>query len=50
MSNIIYPGSDIKPEACAKVISWQHDKQLHRSESEEAYKDVGSIGARERDG
>ena len=21
--NIIYPGSDIKPEACTEVISWQ---------------------------
>ena len=46
MNNIIYPGSDIKPEACTEVISWQHDKQLHRSESAEAYKDVGSIGER----
>ena len=26
--NMIYPGSDIKPEACTKVISWQHDKQI----------------------
>ena len=48
MNNVIYPGSDIKPEACAEVISWQHDKELHRqcewSDCVEAYKDVGSIG------
>ena len=25
MNNIIYPGSDNKPEACAEVISRQHD-------------------------
>ena len=47
MNNVIYPGSDIKPEACAEVTSWQHDKELHRqcewSECVEAYKDVGSI-------
>ena len=48
MKNVIYPGPDIKLEACAEVISCQHDKDLHRqcdwSECVETYKDVGSIG------